>query len=312
MDTFNTIAPVFLIIVLGLLLRRIGFLNADLTRGINRLAYWVGLPVLLFYKLTSAGLDMPLAGRTWGVVIGGMFACLAAAMLIGWVLRIPNGTLGTFAQGAYRGNLAFVGFVVIVYSFAASPDAEKNTAETIAALVLGMTVPVYNVLSVWVLLSSQHRIGPGFAKKILKGLATNPLLMACLAGIVYSLLGLPPLHVALARTCEAVGRMALPLALLCIGSTLADGHVAGCARPAAVSAVIKTLLAPAAGLLLAKWLNLNPMETRIALIYLACPTAVASYTLTTEIGGHPKLAAAIVVLSTLLTALSLPAVLAIT
>lgn len=310
MNVINTIAPVFLTIILGLLLRQRGFLSAELTRGINRLAYWVGLPTLLFYKLASAGFNMQIAGRTYAVVLGGMFTCLVLALIIGILLRIPSETMGTFVQGAYRGNLAFVGFAVIVYSFASYPATERHTAEAIAALVLGMTVPVYNILSVLVLLVSRHSINWNFPKIILKRLLTNPLLISCLAGIAYSMF-LPPLPMALARSCQAVGQMALPLALLAIGATLATEKVAGCVTPAIVSSLIKIAAAPIAGLLLAKWLNLNGTETKIALIFLACPTAIASYTLTTEIGGHPKLAAAIVVISTVLAAISLSVVLAI-
>lgn len=309
MNVINTIAPIFITITLGLMLRKGGFLSADLVKGINRLAYWIGLPTLLFYKLASASFNFHLAGRTYAVVILGMFTCLIIAVIIGRIMRIPGSSLGTFAQGAYRGNLAFIGFVVIVYLFAQSPDPERQSAEAIAALVLGMTVPVYNITSVLVLLVSRHSIGKDLPKKIARSLLTNPLLISCLAGIAWSLLQLP-LPAAIARTCYAIGQMALPLALLGIGATLAVEKVKYHLTPAMIASLIKVAIAPVAGFFIARLLNLNPAETKIALIYLACPTAVASYTLTTEIGGNPKLAAAIVVISTILAALSLSAVLA--
>ena len=309
MNVINTIAPIFLIIALGMLLRAKRFLSDDLVKGLNRLVYWVGLPTLLFYKIATSSHDLQTAGRTYLVVILGMFACLLVAMIAAFITRVPFSSLGTFCQGAYRGNLAYIGLVVLVYSFASSPPPQRQQAETIGALVLGMIVPVYNILSVTVLLISRHNMGRGVIKKIAKGILTNPLLISSVAGILYSLTG-SQLPVAFDRTFAAIGNMALPLALLGIGATLITEKVQGHITPAIISSLIKTAIAPIAGFFIAKMLCLTPDETRIALIFLACPTAIASYTLTTEIGGNPKLAAAIVVISTIFAIVSLSAVLA--
>lgn len=309
MNVINTIAPIFLMIALGMLLRAKRFLSADLVKGLNRLVYWIGLPTLLFYKIATSTYDLQTAGRTYLVVILGMLACLIVAIVAALVTRVPFSSFGTFCQGAFRGNLAFIGLVVIVYSFASAPADQSSNAQAIGAIVLAMTVPVYNVLSVTMLLLSRHSLGKGFIKRIVKNVLTNPLVIACVAGIAYSIF-LPPLPVAIDRTCAAIGHMALPLALMGIGATLVTEKVQGHLTPAILSSLIKTAIAPIAGFFLAKMLNLSPDETRIALIFLACPTAIASYTLTTEIGGNPKLAAAIVVISTIFATISLSAVLA--
>ncbi len=71
MFVFNTLAPVFLLIVLGGALLRAGFLTPELSKGINRLAYWVALPALLFQSTASAG-PMSGGGRLVLVMIGAL------------------------------------------------------------------------------------------------------------------------------------------------------------------------------------------------------------------------------------------------
>ena len=309
MQVINIIIPVFVIIALGFMLRRYNFLSEITVAGLNRLVYYVGLPTLLFYKIASSTYDIQTAGKTYLVVTGGMFICLFVALIVALVLRLPLSSAGTFIQGSYRGNLAYIGLPVIFYCFQHLPESRNSNAQTIAVLVLGMMVPLYNVASVSILLISRHNFDRNCFKRIIRSLLTNPLLISCVAGIVYSVCydTLPP---AIARTTASIGQMALPLALLAIGATMAAEKVTGHFKPAVLSSLVKTLISPIAGLILAKMLSLSPDETAIAMIFLACPTAIASYTLTTEIGGNPKLAASIVIISTLLAAVSLSVVVA--
>ncbi|MCK4999330.1 MAG: AEC family transporter [Anaerohalosphaera sp.] len=310
MHVINIITPVFVIIAIGFVLRRYNFLSETTVTGLNRLTYYVGLPALLFYKIASSTYDLQTAGKTYLVVIGGMFVCLIVAMIIAYVMRLPFSSSGTFIQGACRGNLAYIGLPIVFYSFQHLPAMQSQHAQTIAVLVLAMTVPVYNVLSVSVLLISRHTFDRKCIKRIIRSLLTNPLLISCIAGMVYSVC-FDSMPAALSRTTSSIGQMALPLALLAIGAAMVAEKVTGNILPALVSSLIKTLVSPVAGVILAKMLNLSPDETAVALIFLACPTAIASHTLTTEIGGNPKLAASIVILSTLLAAVSLSVAVAI-
>ena len=304
MHIVNTTLPVFLIIAFGAILQRAGFLPAEFVKTTNRLTYWVGLPCLLFYKVAVATYDFNIAGRTFVVVLAGMIASIAVGYVLTFILRIPWSSAGTFVQGAYRGNLVYVGLSVIIYSFANSKDFDSARMETIAVLVIAMMVPLYNIAAVVILLGSQHKIDRHVPGRILRQIATNPLFLACVCGIMYSLT-FSVLPKVAGRTLESLGQIALPLALLGIGATLGKGKVAGSFRASFVSSLIKTGFAPSVGLLAGIFLGLGPGEMRIALLLLACPTAAASYIMTEQLGGDGPLSAGIVVVSSVLSAVSM-------
>jgi len=304
MHIFNTLAPVFGVIALGAVLRWKGFFSGTFAGELNRLVYWVGLPCLLFYKVATATYNLAAAGKTFGVVAAGMVACIAAGYIYALFMRTGTANIGAFVQGGFRGNLVFVGLPVIIYSFSQSGGFDAARMEATAVLVLALMIPVYNILGVIILLASRHRIDRSLAGKIPGQIITNPLVIACVAGIVYTAVfsQMPP---AVSRFCGAVGQIALPLALLSIGATLVQAKMGSEVRLAFMSSIIKVAVAPAAGLLAATLFGLGAGETRIALILLACPTAVASYIMADQLGAGGQLAATIVVLSTVLSMLSL-------
>lgn len=306
----NILAPVFLIIVLGWVLSHAGFLSRGALQEVNRLTYWFGLPALLFHRLAAAS---PEFGD-----VAGMLAALIAATVIGiaagacaaWVMGLPRPAVGTFIQGVFRGNLAFIGLPVVLYAFAGT--GVSGAAESSALLAFGPLVVIYNILAVAVLLVSVPQAGAaGPLRRALYGLVSNPILLSCLAGVAFSLAGwsLPGL---VERTLAALGQMALPLALLCIGGALYWTRVRGHLRWAGAAAVLKVGVLPAVGLVLAWWLGLSPEHTRIVGILLACPAASASYLLATQMGGDGGLASSIVLISNLLAVPAMIVVLSLT
>jgi len=307
MHIINTLLPVFLIIALGALLRKTKFLSAEFVTSMNRLVFWIGLPCLLFYKVATAGYDYRLAGRTGLVMITGMLSCIVIAYIVAFIIRIPPGAVGTFVQGTFRGNLYYVGLALIIYSFAGTGSETSARMENIAILVMALLVPVYNISSVIVLLASQHKLDRYVPLKVARQVITNPLFLACVAGVVYSQI-FPPLPLVITRALSAVGQISLPLALICIGAVLAQSKIAGCGIPAFAASIIKIAVAPIVGFWAARLMGLGAGETRIVLLFLACPTAVTSYVMAEQLGGDGKLSAAIIVVSTILSIFSLSVV----
>lgn len=310
MYILNTIAPVFLIVALGLVLRRFGFISEQFGKQLNGLVYWVGLPCLLFHKIATAGYDFALAGKTFLVLTIGMAACIILGYIIAVLLRLPARSISAFVQGAYRGNLVYIGLPVIIYSFKDSTGFTAHQAETLAVLVLAFIVPVYNIAAVIILLAGRHALRRQLLTRMFRSVATNPLVLACLAGIAYSLLA-PALPTAAERTLSHIGQIALPLALLVVGAALLPEKFTAPAIPAVLASVIKIAAAPLAGLPFCYLFNLGPAETRITLLFLACPTAVASYVMAEQLDSDGPLSAAIIVISVTLSIASLATILAV-
>ncbi len=303
MQVFNTLFPVFVIVLTGWLLRRFRFADLTLFRHLNQLVYWVGLPCLLFLKTAQATIQFEQAGRIFLVLLAGMLGCFVAGYMVARLLSITACNRGVFLQGAYRGNLAYVGLPLILFALAEGDPSATSHFEALAVIAIAPLVPVYNVLAVVCLLHDRHCASGGDDGvswgKIAFGVVTNPLILACVAGIGWALLD-TRLPVAIERVLGTVGGMALPLALMGLGASLSFQGVRDRIAPALGASAIKLVIGPVLGIVAGKMLGLTASELKIAVIYLACPTAVASYVMAHQMRADHELAASIVVLSTVL------------
>lgn len=303
MQILNILAPVFLMIGIGAILEATKFVSPTFLKEANRLTYWLGLPALLFSQLSASFHDVGGAK----VMLGAMFLATMLAILLGyavaWVLRIPGNAVGTFVQGSFRGNLAFVG-LPIIFSFPDETLAWGVSIRTAAILVVAPMMVFYNIGGVVVLLLSQHKLGWAMVKPFVKQLVTTPPLLATVAGIVFALCGWP-LPLAFDKTFTALGEMALPLGLLGVGGSLVTVQLRGHWRIATVAAFIKTAAAPALGWVLGRHFGLAAAELKVLMILLACPTAIVSYTMVVELKGDETLASGAIVFSVIASIASL-------
>ncbi len=312
MVVVNILAPIILVIAAGAVLRWSGFASMGFFRETNRLVYWVGLPALLFQSTATADSELGAATDIFAVLVIGMLACIAVGYLAGRGLGLSRPSLAAFVQGAYRSNLTYVGLPVVLYALAATGQ-DSPQLQAVALLATAPLIPIYSVAAVAVLQSSngQPARWRDSAVQLLRGVLANPLVWACLVGVLFAYSGLE-LPQAIDRTLATLGQMALPLALLGIGATLDPGAVRAGGPAAAVAATIKVMVAPLVGLLATRALRLDGVETTIALLYLAMPTAAISYVMAELLGADGKLASSIVVVSTLLSLPALAIVLALT
>ncbi|MCX6029863.1 MAG: AEC family transporter [Chloroflexi bacterium] len=314
MYIINTLVPLLALMLLGAALRRTAFVPPGFFQETNRLLYWIALPCLLFYQTAEATIEGDAALRVFLVLLAGMIFGLVLGYIVAWALRVPAAALGAFVQGTFRGNLAFVGLPVVLFALAA-PDGKTAPGLTaLAVLAIAFLVPIYNATAVAVLLGAQ-RSQPHLTRRrireLIVGIASNPLVLSSLAGLVFAVTAwkLPPV---LRQTCATLGQMTTPLALLGIGAALTPRSVRTGLKYSGAAALIKVAAAPLAGWLLAPHLGLAPAELRIAMLYLCCPTAVASYVMARQLGSDDELAGNIIVVSTLLSIPALAVALLIT
>ncbi len=308
MHILTTLSPVFAMVLLGYLLRRKGYLSAQTVRQLSWLVYWAGLPCLLFYKISTSPLNLPACGRIYSVLLISLAGCIGAAYVLSRIFRIPSGSVSAVVQGSFRGNLAYIGLPVVVFSFAEAPGETAASIEAAAVVVLALMVLANNAAAVPLFLLHQHRISRQVLRKIIVGIVTNPLLISSAAGLLVGCL-IGRLPAVADRTLSSFSQMVLPLALLCVGAAIAGPTRTGRLFPAVWASLIKVGLCPLIGLAAARYLlPLSPEQLRLAMIFMACPTAAASYILADQLGGDHELTAAIVVLSTILSIGSLSVV----
>lgn len=308
MFILNSIAPIFLLIAFGKVLQKTGFFPDSFFKGLNKLVYWFALPALLISNISSAEIEFDAISRIVLLFSAGTVASLVVAWFVSRGLKLSAPKTGSFIQGSFRGNGAFIGLPVIIYTLG-SIDPQ---AEMLATVVLAPVVIIFNILGVIVLQHySAHKSDTktsvlAFIFQVIK----NPLIMACVLGISLNLLNIT-LPLLIARPLRALANAALPMILMSIGAGLIFERLRGSASPTLIASLLKVAVTPLLGFLLAGLLPLDNTEKMIAIFYLACPTAGMSYVMAEVLGNDGPLAGRIVALSTLLTAITLPIVIAI-
>lgn len=299
----DALLPVFLIIALGAVLTKTGWLAPDLLRGLTRLAYWVGLPCLLFESVgqTQEFTNRPL--RLFGVLLAATLITGVLAWIVARALRLPRTATGTFVQGAFRGNLAMLALPVVVSAFGA--ETVPDVALAIAPLMI-----IYNLVAAAALLASQHGNDRTSLQKFTVQLMLNPLVLAILAGLLAAQVGLT-LPRFLDHTLHLLGAFAIPIALFGIGGTLVLSPVRTHLRATVAATALKVVFAPLAGIALARMLHFPAEDIQLIGVLLAAPTAAMSFVLAAQMKGDAALASSMVVFSTLASAAALGLVLAV-
>lgn len=299
MEILHAVLPVFLVIAIGAGARRFRFIGQEFIDTANALVYYLLLPALLFYKIGTSNFREAFNAP---LVAGGYAATVATfllATLLSRRLGVPPAAQGAFVQGAFRANLAYVGLPIV---FSAVGDAGLRKA----GILLGFMVPLLNILAVTALLLP-HGTANGRKEnllRVLRQLATNPLILSSFLGIAWSGFALP-LPRLVGNTLDILSSATLPLSLLCLGGSFSFQRARSGFRVAALAASMKILLLTAVGIAVYRWLGLSGEDLRVGAIMMGCPTAVVTYVMASQLGGDTDLAGSIVVVSTAASAVTI-------
>ena len=298
-----SLIPIVLLVTAGATLLALGFYTDSFRRDMDRFVYWVAVPGLIVGKLASGSPLDPRAGLTTGAFVLTTAGAIIVGYLVAWLMRLPSTSLGVFVQSGFRGNLALMGLPVILL---ASPQSgfDSNEVETQAMLVLAPMILFYNAAAVIVLQLARHSLTLRVLPELGRGLVTNPLILSCLVGFTLGVGGLR-IPAPLKEVLVSLGMTAAPLALLSLGGSLVVYKVRDHIGLAAVGALVKLAVVPLLAWGIGTWLEVDPIGMLVLMVYSAAPTAVASYVMSTQLGGDDGLAASSIVVSTVLSAGSL-------
>lgn len=286
------VLPVFLVIGLGFSLKRTGLVKREFIFDLNRLVFYIALPALLFYKIGSADFTVSFNGRLLFGLAAGTTATAIIAYGYGVLRNFRPQVVGTFCQGAFRSNLAYIG-LAIVY------NAYGEVGLATAGILIGFVVPLLNVLSVLVLIlphrKKTHNVGP---LGLMKQVVSNPLILASFSGILWSYLQIPFPQI-IDRALEIITGMSLPLALISIGASFSFKKLRGDIGVAALSSFLKVVLMPVITAALLYLLGVGGQELVIGVLLAGAPTAAAAFIMSQQLHGDAELSATIIMLSTL-------------
>lgn len=291
--------PVFLLIVLGFILKRSLMRLETQWHGLERLTYYVLFPMLLIQTLVKADLTkVPVAG-----VGGALFLAALAMSLLCLGLRPALARLdidGPAFTSIFQGATRWQTYVAL----AVSGNLYGDVGLALASVAMIAIIPLVNVFSVAVL---AHYASPNkqSAREIVMTVVRNPLIWACAIGLAVNVLHLPLPRI-WHEVADALGRSSLAIGLLVTGAGL---HLEGLLRPspaAAIGVFLKLILMPALALGLALSFSLSGANLAIVAVCSAVPTASSAYVLARQMGGDAPLLAQIITLQTILAAVTMP------
>lgn len=295
----SALLPTFALIVVGYVLRERRFLPDNFWPGAEKLTYFITFPALLFSNTAKADLgSLPLLGIATAM-LGTIAICTALILVARPVLKVSAPTFSSLVQGAIRPN-TYIGLAVAAALLG-------THGLTVTALCVALVVPTVNVISV---LACAH-LGetdrkPGVLS-LLHDVAKNPLLMACVLGSLFNVLGigLPPI---IGPFLEVLGRAALPIGLLAVGAGLDLSAARRAGFPVGVSSIGKLVLSPAIAAGLCLMLGLPDIELAAVVLYAALPCSASAYILARLMGGDAQMMASIITVHTLLAIITMPVI----
>jgi malonate transporter and related proteins len=296
--------PVFILIVLGVVLRH-SLMRLDTQwHGLERLTYFVLFPMLLIQTLVKADLSkVPVAGVGGALLLSALamsLLCLGLSPLLRR-LGVDGPAFTSIFQGATRWQ------TYVALSVSANLYGEFGLA--LASVAMVAIIPLVNVFSVAVLAHYASPEKPS-RRAIVLTVIRNPLIWACAIGLLVNLLHLP-LPKIWHEVADALGRSSLAIGLLVTGAGL---QLKGLLRPslgASIGVAFKLVLMPILALALAAWFGLAGSSLAIVAICAAVPTSPSAYVLARQMGGDAPLLAQIITLQTMLAAITMPIAIAL-
>lgn len=291
------IAPVFVLIAIGYGLRKSGFLPDAAWRPIEKLSINLLYPGFLVPAIWSADLSGASAGPAGGAAVVSVIVVAALALLAKPLIQVDGPAYTSIFQGVIRWN-SFVFLPVVQSLFGAEGLA-------VAAVMIACIIPVTNIACVAVLArwgADQRGVSP---VALLKAMLKNPILMACLIGLLLNFAGVPPFPV-LARILDLLGGAALPLGLIVAGAGLSFAEVMRRRVTVLWVSGVKLMVMPFLMWGVCRLLGGDQLAQALALLCGATPGAAASYMLARQMGGDAPLMAGVIALTTVGGAITMP------
>ena len=291
--------PIFLVMVIGYILKQIGMLNDNFVTVANRFNFKVTLPFMLFRDIS--GVDIRAVFDIRYVLFCALVSTACFWIIWGGVkLFLKDQSMrGAFVQASFRSSAAVMGLAFIQNMYGSS---------AMGPLMIVSAVPLYNIFSVIVLPFEGAHSGEVDPKQKVKdaciNIAKNPIILGILAGLVVGLLGID-FPVIVDKTVNSVAQMATPLALITIGAGFEGRKALAKIRPTIAASMIKLVIQPLIFLPVAAWMGFRGEQMIAILIMLASPTTPSCYIMAKNMDNDGVLTASVIVMTTLLAAFTL-------
>lgn len=289
--SLNAVVPLFLMMVVGYIIRLTGLLNDISARQVNKCIFRVFLPLMIFVNVYDTGGGAVLGGSLLFFAAAGVLIEFLIALVLVLLTEQDNSKRGVMLQGMFRSNFVLFGIPIALALFG---DSAAGTA----SLLIAVIIPMFNALAVLALemFNGQRPNLWG----VLLGIITNPLIIASLLGLLVNYLNwhIPDM---LYNTMSTLGGIATPLAFVVLGASMNFGETGRCVGPLLITLLMKLIIFPAAFVGAAILMGFRGAELAVLLTVFGSPIAVSSFTMAQQMGGDDQLAGQLVIFSSVLS-----------
>lgn len=295
--SLNATIPIFLMMLLGMLFRKLGWMDEVFAAKMNKFVFLVPLPVLLFEQLATVDFS-----EVWDIkFILFCFVVTAISITISTLISLlwkDRSIKGEFIQATYRSSAALLGIAFI--------QSIYGTVGMAPLMIIG-SVPLYNIMAVVVLSvfkPGNNSFDKALVKKTLKGIATNPIIIGIVVGFVWSALKLP-MPLILHKTVSSIGATATPMGLMSMGATFEMKKATSKMKPTLVAVFMKLVGFCVVFLPMAALLGFRNEEMIAILVMLGSATTVSCFVMARNMGHEGTLSSGVIMMTTLLSAFTL-------
>ncbi len=261
--------PDFAQILFGFFLNRFTDWGRNFWGGLEKLIYFVLFPALLFNSIAKMKIDFVAAAPALKTVLLTVLIGMALGWLAKWLLKPDAKIFASGFQTAFRFN-SYIGLAI-----AGRLHGEAGIAAF--GIVMGLVVPLCNIGAVWALARNSQA-------SLLKELVQNPLIIATVSGVLYSVSGLP-LPETLQLLISRMGAASLACGLLAVGAALQLKGAGKNAPLITYFTAVKLVAMPLAAIVLARALGVSGVFFDMVVLFAALPTATSAYVLAVRMGG---------------------------
>ena len=282
--------PDFALILFGFFLNRFTDWGRGFWGGLEKIIYYVLFPALLFNSIAKTQIDFVAAAPALKTAVVIVIVGIALAWLAKPLFRPTEKIFASGFQTAFRFN-SYIGLAI-------AGRLHGDAGIAAFGIIIGLGVPMCNIASVWAL--ARHNNA-----SLWKELVRNPLILATVGGVLYSLAGLPLPEVA-QMLISRMGAASLACGLLCVGAALELKSVGNNAGLISYFTAVKLIAMPVSAIFSARWLGVTGVYFDMVVLLAALPTATSAYVLAVRMGGDGQLVAQGVTISTLAGMLAIP------
>ncbi|XVN42427.1 MAG: AEC family transporter [Candidatus Rickettsia vulgarisii] len=300
-EVFSSTLPIFLITLLGSIIKKKWLTSEEFWRGLEKLSYFFLFPVMLFNYISVADLSASAIIKLVLALI--LSTCIIALGLVIYQRKTDFDKIQFTSM--FQGTIRYNSYIF----FAVSRTLFDDTGLAIVSVISSYMIIFTNILSVMVF--SHYVPDSSLAKSpktsyilMLKLIVQNPLIIASVIGFIFNYSNLE-LHLSIKNTLSSISNAALAIGMLNVGAGLKFSIKGDLFHNVLLTSVVKLVIFPIVTVIILSVMSITGTAKSVGMLYSCLPCASTAYVLSRQLGGDPDSMASIITFSTLFSVMSL-------